>query len=448
MRKSPFHLEIVAGPDKGAKLVVPRTGATLGRASENNFVLTDPLLSRQHCRFDFRSGNTLWVQDLQSANQTLVNDQPIEAQPVRKGERIVVGDTTLLVCGDKPVPAEADGKAATRNDESAAAPPPIVDLGFEADDETEKTARLPVRFWWFLAGTVGLLLLLALIFRLSGVLSDPSTTDVRVVDPPAEAQRFELRYEKIDAHTNNIFRYNLALGADHMLTVRIDDLLESRHLRKEQAVSPSLVRDLEDAIRRSGFFALDERYEGLSETGEIISRDIEIILGRHVHRTVVQNRTEPPAFRAVRERIETFSQNELGIWALQYPRERLIEMAYDALLLGQKRFSERDVTPGNLWASITRYREAEFYLETIDPKPDFYPEIVTGLRDAVEQLDERYADRRFQADRALNLQDWQTAARELRLLMEMIPDRRDERHQEAQRKLLDVESRLRIRRRS
>ena len=85
---------------------------------------------------------------------------------------------------------------------------------------------------------------------------------------------------------------------------------------------------------------------------------------------------------------------------------------------------------------------------TIDPRPDFFPSIIAELRDAVDALDARYAEHRFRADRALNLQDWDTAARELRILMELIPDRRDERHQEAQRKLLDVESRQRLRRRS
>ena len=45
-------------------------------------------------------------------------------------------------------------------------------------------------------------------------------------------------------------------------------------------------------------------------------------------------------------------------------------------------------------------------------------------------------------DRALNLTDWETARRELRILCELIPDAKDPRHAEATAKLLDVETRL------
>ena len=48
----------------------------------------------------------------------------------------------------------------------------------------------------------------------------------------------------------------------------------------------------------------------------------------------------------------------------------------------------------------------------------------------------------FLADRAINLQDWATAQRELRILCELVPSTKDPRHAEASAKLLDVESRM------
>jgi hypothetical protein len=81
----------------------------------------------------------------------------------------------------------------------------------------------------------------------------------------------------------------------------------------------------------------------------------------------------------------------------------------------------------------------------VEPKPEFYGTIVSGMEQAREELDKRYEEQRFLADRALNLKEWNTAARELRILREMIPDRDDPRHIEATRKLLDVENRLKSR---
>jgi signal recognition particle subunit SEC65 len=46
------------------------------------------------------------------------------------------------------------------------------------------------------------------------------------------------------------------------------------------------------------------------------------------------------------------------------------------------------------------------------------------------------------ADRAINLQDWETAKRELRILCDLVPDKKDPRHTEASGKLMDVESRI------
>ena len=83
-----------------------------------------------------------------------------------------------------------------------------------------------------------------------------------------------------------------------------------------------------------------------------------------------------------------------------------------------------------------------FYLQTVHPKPEFAAEARRALDAAVAELDRRYRDQRFLADRAINLSQWETAQRELSVLLEMIPDRNDERHREAASKLLDVERRV------
>ena len=57
-------------------------------------------------------------------------------------------------------------------------------------------------------------------------------------------------------------------------------------------------------------------------------------------------------------------------------------------------------------------------------------------------LDEWIADYEFRAERAIKLTNWQDAAKELRSIIEQLPDQADERYKKAQRKLLDVERRM------
>ena len=58
------------------------------------------------------------------------------------------------------------------------------------------------------------------------------------------------------------------------------------------------------------------------------------------------------------------------------------------------------------------------------------------------ELDEKYNDQIFRAERAIRMANWDQAAVELRIICDMIPDRSDHRNQDARKKLLDVEKRL------
>ena len=72
-----YALVIDDGPLAGTRYTVSQTGLTLGRSRQCDIAIKDMLLSRSHCRFELRDG-TLWVVDLASANQTLVNKEAID----------------------------------------------------------------------------------------------------------------------------------------------------------------------------------------------------------------------------------------------------------------------------------------------------------------------------------------------------------------------------------
>ncbi|MDR2850259.1 MAG: FHA domain-containing protein [Verrucomicrobiota bacterium] len=435
MSQHTYTLVVDDGPAKGTRHTVSAAGSTLGRSTECDIVIKDLLLSRSHCRFELR-GDELWVIDLASANQTLVNQAPIDEKSLRPGDLVQVGQTALRVERTDDAPAATAAGAA----ESPA--DVVIDLGFGKSDAAgpsgKKSFLRPV-IW-----TLGAVLVLTAGTTL--ILKPDSGKTVASVRPLASEgdKKLLLHYEKVEADTNNIFRYELTLSPAGLLAVKIDDLSgKNRHVRKEKQVQPDLLEGLVREIENSGFFSLDKSYTGFAAHPNSLSEwTLTAVIGTRVHTCRVTNRQEPEGFRALREKLETFSKNELGIWAIQFSAEKLTALARNALSVARKKFDERDVQFGNLSEALRNYQEAVFYLDTVNPKPDFYAEIVDGFGVTRAELDKRYDVQRFQADRAINLSDWPAAARELKILRELIPDAADSRNKEATRKLLDIEGRL------
>ena len=88
-------LEIVRGNEQG-NTVRLKLKTRIGRERENELVLTDPRISRFHTLIELVAGQWI-IRDLESANGTFVNGQPIdEGRPLSPDDRITVGDTELV----------------------------------------------------------------------------------------------------------------------------------------------------------------------------------------------------------------------------------------------------------------------------------------------------------------------------------------------------------------
>jgi len=439
-----YTLIIDEGPLKGRRYPVTFAGLKLGRSSQCDIAITDLLLSRTHCRFELRDDG-LWVTDLASANETLVNGKPVDDMRLNPNDLVKVGQTVLRV-------ERADVSAATLAD--ADAPPAgtsdvVIDLGFGKDEgltaaHAKKNFLRPVI--WTLAAVLILLVGTTLILDPANRKKDDSAAKPQAI---AQEKTLLLYYEKVEASAENIFRYEMTVSPGGLLAVKIDDLSgKNRHVRKEKQVDPSLLGELAHDIESSGFFSLDKAYTGFAAHPNTLNEwTLTAVIGKKAHTCRITNRQEPDSFKALREKLETFSKNELGIWAIQFSTEKLTGLARDALTVARKKFEEREVKYGNIYAAIRSYQEGVFYLDTVNPKPDFYTEIIDGFEAAQEELDKRHKEQSFRADRAINLSDWPAAARELKILCEIIPDRADARHKEATRKLIDVENRLKKNRR-
>lgn len=76
---------------------LPEGVTTLGRAEENDIVLSGDLVSRRHAKFHVH-GDELEVEDLGSRNGSRVNGQPLQGtQRVYAGDLVTVGENTLAI---------------------------------------------------------------------------------------------------------------------------------------------------------------------------------------------------------------------------------------------------------------------------------------------------------------------------------------------------------------
>lgn len=90
------HLEISTGDHAGTTIVIDREDGTLGRRTENAYVIDDPAVSRVHARL-VRSGTALVITDLGSTSGTMVNgDTATGPCALRDGDEVAFGPVTCV----------------------------------------------------------------------------------------------------------------------------------------------------------------------------------------------------------------------------------------------------------------------------------------------------------------------------------------------------------------
>lgn len=452
-----IKLIIESGPSQGKTVEVPAEGLSVGRAAQNDLAIPDGQLSRHHCKVYFVGGK-LFVADLASANGTVVNNRAVEAEAAAlgSGDRIAIGDTVLRVEGGGPrslFPQAASGGGAGAPGERSAkgdAPSSGVDLGLSGGNyEKGPAPTLNKKSMIYLAA--GFVIFCGAAFAVKTLLSEPGGDNSP--RPVAEEQKddtLEIRYTKVEGSEANIFKYELTLDAAGNLAVSIDDIAQSRHVRKasEKPVEPALVRELARKFERARFHSFDDAYEGIPRANSWNTRKLTGIVNNRAKTVSVRNKLMVPSeLDALCDEIEVFARAELGLFSIEFSREKLIELARDSHILGARLSAERDIRPSNLYESMRALKLAISYLDTIEPKPEFYDDAVVSLARAEEDLDAMWNERNFRAEHSVRTKDWAAAAQALRELLQIVPDRANERYRDAERRLLDAEARLKKTRR-
>lgn len=449
MAKRP-ELLITSGPMSGTRFEVGAGGVRLGRSSSNDVHIPDEELSRNHCLFEQSGEAGIRITDLASANGTFVNGEQLgsDSRELKGGDTIEVGSTKISVVGDEPpfAPRAAGIKVAATVDLGLGAASAEPAQGGVASHKQSKAQGGHQRT--MIANVLWVVAALTVAVAIAVVLCAPRESEkpvASVVEEKTEQKLVSLRYEKVEADVTRVFSYRMEIDGSGILRVAFDDVPgENRHVDKKTKLSDKAKKRILEILEKPGFAALDDEYVGSSVEDEnaLKSFRIRVVRWNSIKDVLVENTQEPDAFREVREALETFSRNELGIWAIQYSKEKLIELSDESAKVGDAKWEDREVEYGNLSTAIKAYKDALFYLETINPKPDGYAEIKEKLARTEAELKQRYEDQRFRADKAMNLGDWETAQNELKILCELVPERDDPRHAEANARLVDVENRM------
>lgn len=446
-----LEIVILSGESSGRRYELPPHGLRLGRSSSNDIHISDGELSRNHCMFEFSPKGELTVIDLASANGTLVNGVAIGSEPVplKPGDEISAGSSLLKVVD--PSVGETPAKPAERVD-LGFNPPPQAGADGQEGDGSGRAQKTPAPFRKAMVALAALLIVAIVIVLDSGdkvisLFSSPKEEkrSVKEEAKPALSSVISLHYEKIDADSSRIFRYCANVDREGVLSVEFDDIPgENRHMSRRKTLSAAAKAELEKIFAQSDWLNLENSYSGPDAKSEnaLKSRRIVLVGADGVKEVVIENRLEPDGFPRIRERLEAWVNNELGVQSIQRSRAELESSSELCEELGDAKWEERDVGMGNLSEAIRFFKLAKNDLISLGSNTKDTHRIQEKINKAESELKKRYDAVRAEAERARQIGDWDRAKEEFAKIREMIPSREDDRHREAIANLEDIENRI------
>ena len=408
------YLTILDGREAGKEVPIEE-GLTIGRTVENGVVVVDGGVSRKHAQIRCEGG-VYTLQDMGSANGTILNDQKITGVEVlRTGDVIIVGATGMQFTAPeegKPMIGEStrlanladvDGPASDTNPGIAAPgggkrkPPMLALLGALL---VAVVAGLGLGVYKLLQGT-------------------------EVLGPP------DLSSEVIPVSDSNEF-FDRSFGYG-----RFDE----QH--------PSMATFSFNYLR--GKATIQYAAWGIETQGEVqIAVNGTVVAAvpttggawRYgLYQEIPRQLLRPGAGNIV-----TFRQNRDDAWEIGYVRIKQDPLlppnpaeADNQIQLARKLHEDRDVEPANLWNAMLKYRLAADLLELASPRPQAYDEAV-GMADRINvELNEVFQQGRFSAEREYRFGNVEAARDFVLRTVAYFPDHRDVRYRELEQYLQALE---------
>ena len=89
-----WEIEFIDGNAVGRKIQIASKEITLGRSTQNDVVIDDPYVSRQHATVSAKGGE-LHLTDLESTGGTFVDGLSVDRSTLKPGSSVVLGGTTM-----------------------------------------------------------------------------------------------------------------------------------------------------------------------------------------------------------------------------------------------------------------------------------------------------------------------------------------------------------------
>jgi signal transduction histidine kinase/pSer/pThr/pTyr-binding forkhead associated (FHA) protein len=130
-----FKLLIKTGEEKGKSYPIRDSVVLIGRDSSNTITLPDKKVSRKHASIS-PQGSEFLIEDLGSANGTMVNNRPVRQQILKPGDEVRMGSTLL----EFAILTDEDGPSEDLKDDS-----PMVLPASDRDPAKGSTVQLTLR---------------------------------------------------------------------------------------------------------------------------------------------------------------------------------------------------------------------------------------------------------------------------------------------------------------
>ncbi len=375
------------------KLEVSKETLSIGRSSDSDIVLQDPAVSSHHCEIRFIRGQ-YFIIDRESSNGTWVNGREVGRSELLPGNRISVGDTTLVFTR----------KARPK-------------LNLSSKRLTSFLPSLNIKTVAVLIVMLGLVFIFSRHFRTPGrVLLDSGSFEIGMVEESGGLK--------------NLVRSEISISAG-LLHFYFDDLEKKRHLYREARLSVEEVNELRGEIMNSGFFEIDVVNESSSEGGGLVTISAKL---DSLERKVSFSKDLPEGIASLKDKLELVMAEKFNFPSLTLSGDELVEKGEIAFARGKLLHGERERRSDNLSNSIRAFKEALWYLEAVEPKPVFLSTVEEYLYRSQEELTDEFNKLRFQVEKAMRVSEWDVARASLEEILARIPDKTDERYRYAMRR--------------
>ena len=405
-----FVLTVVDGPTIGKEHFFEKS-ATLGRVEDNDVVLVEPGISRNHSRV-FDDKGIFLIEDLGSANGTRLNGEKLgEAEVLKDGDYITLAGVTLQFSQL----TAARGNVTARTTLSEAEAHAIDATGTKEDS----VGRRP-----FLRTRRGQLIILVLVLLLGAGYYIKRTSS----GPGAVADQSDvpLTYSADDGFFNAVYGHGKydKTHVNHMI-------MRFEHL--------------------GGRATLQYGAWGVDKVGEVVIRlngkqvgKVPLTMGRWVYGLKLVLPQDQLKNGETNELVfnNTFNPPGEDYWEVCYvqilqeaipppdPKEARAQFE-----LAKKAWEDRDIEPGNMYKALEGFKRARDLLEKVPSRPTLYQDALDYIEKVDKTLTLRFSEGLFTARRAMKLDGDPSMARNTLLRTRRYFQKDDFRYREIQNQL-------------